>query len=191
MAMNSPPLSRVLMSPPPTRSVRGMSLVSLPIATMASKRAPPTTISSIFDTLDLIAGGDNQTEGSYGGSGESGGDPAGSALSEHTSASAHLLAKRKEDSLTRNSIHIPNVSASSAGPLKSSVIFDHVSNSSVASPKYWKAGTGKGTGRKKSNDGRLKVQHKSKPQSKFLLKKREKGERYSDRREWKLTGNAK
>ena len=160
---------------------------------MAAGKA--STISSIFNTLDLIAGGnENQTEGCSGGKGESEGTFAGNSehsqgttLSGHSTASALLLAKRKEDSLSRSSIQISDPIASS----KSSVIFDHVSASSVASPKYWK-GSGKSSGKKRlSSDGRVKVQHKSKPLSKVVQRRREKGERYSEKREWRLAGKAK
>ena len=157
---------------------------------MAAGKA--STISSIFNTLDLIAGGnENQTEGCSGGKGESEGTFAGNSehsqgttLSGHSTASALLLAKRKEDSLSRSSIQISDRIASS----KSSVIFDHVSSSSVASPKYWK-GSGKSSGKK--SDGRVKVQHKSKPLSKVVQRRREKGERYSEKREWRLAEKAK
>lgn len=161
---------------------------------MAAGKA--STISSIFNTLDLIAGGnENQTEGCSGGKGESEVTLAagnsehsqGTTLSGHSTASALLLAKRKEDSLSRSSIQIPGRIASS----KSSVIFDHVSASSVASPKYWK-GSGKSSGKKRlSSDGRVKVQHKSKPLSKVVQRRREKGERYSEKREWRLAEKAK
>ena len=164
-------------------------------------------ISSLFDTLDLIATGGDKEQGkarSLWASGGSSGEgakgqsqsslestEADPALAEHRSASALLLAKRKEDSHSRNTIKVlgrQTQTSAVEGTLKSSVIFEHVSTSSVDTPKYW-GGSAKGSGNKKAQGVKAKVTHQPKPRSKAHMKKREKGERYSEKKAWKnITG---
>ena len=139
---------------------------------MVSMESANPAISSLLNTLDLLS-----TEAKDSGS-------TGTDLANHRTASALLLAKRKDDSLSRNAIKVKN-SQTIVRSSKSSAIFENISTSSVDTPKYWRGPT------KGSSNRKVKVNHTTKPRKKAHMKKREKGERYSEKREWKVNGKAK
>ena len=156
---------------------------------MASRSS---TISSIFDSLDLIASGQTNTNGDQQESSTNPNEVTVSGIT--TSASAMLLAKRREDSDSRSAIKF---NKHSLAPKATSLIFDRVSASSVAAPKYWGGASSKSSTKKSSSSScaphksasrlamRAKVEHITKPKGKAGRKKREKAESYADKREWK------